>query len=262
MIRALAFAIGVLAQQPPAALQPQALPILAALQPSIDPPPPEPPPPPPAPVAPPPPPPPLDPLPDDPFAPLTIALNEGPTVFPEDAAKQAPEPAPPSLPVEPNPPSTQLQASAARWYRLTNLPGLEGWGELENGFVIVEKWRQEGTTEEHAGEPRAPTVAQPQQSGFLFRLNQIRAGQRLRALVEDAALAQQAMQNCVIQLRMRRSGHYAGGGYEVAFYGPSDEISALNGWLASPGHASILLNPSLTRIGLANVANSWTAQLR
>ena len=99
--------------------------------------------------------------------------------------------------------------------------------------------------------------------GVFGIINRIRAQRGLRQLAYDQSLANWAAQNNAGQLRAGYSSHHTNpGAYQVAFVGPATADAAVNGWLSSPAHASVLLNPNVTTIGVAMTGNAWTANLR
>ena len=114
--------------------------------------------------------------------------------------------------------------------------------------------------------PPPPVVARVvygDRHGVFGIINRIRAQRGLRQLAYDQALAAAADQNNAGQLRAGYSSHHTNpGAYQVAYVGPTTADAAVNGWLASPSHAGVLLNPNVTTIGVAMTGNAWTANLR
>lgn len=103
----------------------------------------------------------------------------------------------------------------------------------------------------------------PEETEALRLMNAYRQRRGLRSLKPSDALRQGAKVNSEIQLRRKRSGHYApNAGPEIAFYGPYNAANAINGWADSRGHNAIMLG-GYSEVGLSKVgANSWTARFR
>ena len=99
------------------------------------------------------------------------------------------------------------------------------------------------------GTKYAPPAADPY--GFAAVLNRIRAAMGLRAVAYDPGLSSWAAQNNSAQ-NSRGLGHhinpncYQNCGWN---YGSAESVAA--GWMNSPGHRSNMLNPSMTRFGIA-----------
>lgn len=149
-----------------------------------------------------------------------------------------------------------------QWVWLTK-QGCWGWGYRIAYGPHAGLWRID------PGSKRYPSAADPapERSGdvrqaFLAWLNGFRAQHGLRPLGYDGALEAASVANSTLQAARRVSGHYAGGGFQVAFYGPTTLDSCCAGWVASPAHRAILLTPGLSAVGLGVVGASWTATLR
>jgi hypothetical protein len=99
--------------------------------------------------------------------------------------------------------------------------------------------------------------------GFLNWLNNVRIRAGLALVRYDANLSAWAALNNPPQLAAGASGHHVNpNAWQVAFFGPTNAVDAGNGFLASPGHASVLLDPAITTVGIAASADSrgwaWT----
>ncbi len=104
-----------------------------------------------------------------------------------------------------------------------------------------------------------PAVSQVQSSGGDFGswLNGVRAQYNLPAVAHDANLDAWAQQNNLAQAA-RGLGHFVMGPArrQNSAMGNYESIGVM--WLNSPGHRSALLDPSITRFGLAGMGMWWT----
>jgi uncharacterized protein YkwD len=97
----------------------------------------------------------------------------------------------------------------------------------------------------------APAPASP--GGFSAWVNGQRAAHGLPPIAEDGALSQQAAVNS-----SRGFGHsYMGSArrQNAGVGGPSQVWAA---WMASPAHRDAILDPTITRFGIAVVGGVWT----
>jgi hypothetical protein len=181
---------------------------------------------------------------------------------------QAPQPA-----VKPATIKTEVKAPEKKWWLLTNLSGWEGYGPMnENGWILTEKFRRIGTTEEvppaKPGEatilatvpapnvqPDTGTVPALDPYGFTNWLNGVRASYGLAPVGHDPNLSSWAATNNSHQAQ-RGMGHYV--------MGPSRRQNAAYGswpggmWMASGGHRAALLDPTIRWIGIAAYGAYWT----
>lgn len=96
--------------------------------------------------------------------------------------------------------------------------------------------------------------------GIVSRINYFRSLRGLRPLAYDHNLSTWAHYNNYGQLRSRYSSHHVNpNAHQIAFYSPRTADQAVQGWLASPSHASVIYNPNLTRMGAARDGLAWTA---
>jgi uncharacterized protein YkwD len=117
--------------------------------------------------------------------------------------------------------------------------------------------RQPQRTWTYATQTTTVTYAVP--TDLVGRLNAIRASYGLSALGYDANLAAECGQNNAWQ-RNRGLGHHFMGRArrQNAAYGVSDSGSVINMWMASPGHASALLDPTVRMVGYHFDGYYWT----
>lgn len=111
-------------------------------------------------------------------------------------------------------------------------------------------------------QPSATQTQAPGQTGdpgsFQAWLNATRARYGLPGVAYDANLTAWAQQNNVAQ-QARGLGHWVMGPARRQNSAMSAYFSVVPGmWLASPGHAAALLDPSITRFGLAGLGQWWT----
>lgn len=100
--------------------------------------------------------------------------------------------------------------------------------------------------------PEVTPADQNDQYGFGAMLNRQRYLHYRGAIVHDPALSALAAANS-----SKGWGHHGGHhGRENVGMGSLDSVMA--SWLASPAHASALLDPSLSRYGIAQVNGIWT----
>jgi uncharacterized protein YkwD len=111
-----------------------------------------------------------------------------------------------------------------------------------------------------AAPPPAPAktgaVIEADPYGLVVWLNSVRAQHGLCAVLHDANLSAWCAQNN-IQQASRGMGHFV--------FGPARRQNAaamlvvpFNAWLGSPGHASALLDPSITIVGISFDYGYWT----
>jgi uncharacterized protein YkwD len=92
--------------------------------------------------------------------------------------------------------------------------------------------------------------------GFVAWLNATRAAHGLGPVGYDAGLAGLAAANSAAQ-QSRGLGHYVGGARrQNSGVGP---LAAMPGmWMASGPHRSALLDPTISRVGIAGSGGYWT----
>lgn len=104
--------------------------------------------------------------------------------------------------------------------------------------------------------PVAPQVA-ADPYGFLTWLNATRASYGLRPVAYDAVLTQWAQANNSQQTQ-RGLGHWVMGPARRQNAGMGEYVTVCNMWMASGGHRAALLDPTITRIGIAGLGVWWT----
>jgi hypothetical protein len=168
---------------------------------------------------------------------------------------------------------TAEAAPAKQWYTLSNLPGWQGYGPLnENGWVLTEKFRRlDNPTVEVPPAPSpaqavgaavpavvgAATVPAGDPYGFTNWLNSTRASYGLPAVGYDPNLESWAAMN---------NDHQASRGIGHFVMGPARRQNAAMGgfpgvesmWMASPAHRAALLDPTIRFIGIAAYGAYWT----
>lgn len=102
----------------------------------------------------------------------------------------------------------------------------------------------------------APTAVPTDPGGVLSQLNAIRARHGLGPVVHDSDLSSWAATNNAHQ-RARGLGHYVYGPArrQNSATGPGDPLGM---WMGSAPHRAALLDPSITRAGLAFDGANWT----
>jgi uncharacterized protein YkwD len=101
----------------------------------------------------------------------------------------------------------------------------------------------------------APVEMRPvagDQWGFTAYLNSVRARAGLQAVAWDANLAAWATQNSMVGF-----GHSVRAGRRQNS-GIGSLWTVVPMWLASPPHAAVMFDPTITRIGLGVVGSTWT----
>ncbi len=145
---------------------------------------------------------------------------------------------------------------AKGWIDLTNLPGWQGYGQvLSSGWIVPERFRRTDNpaievpparpgvvAAAPAGSP-GPSVGGGDPYGFLGWFNGIRARSGLGPVVWDGNLAAGAARNSEVGF-----GHFIRTGRR-------------QGWMTSPDHLSAMLDPTVTRAGIAVVRGVWTLDL-
>ncbi len=130
------------------------------------------------------------------------------------------------------------------------------------------------------GMATVPGNATMQDQAVLDRVNRIRAQRGLRALRHDGNLWIAARDHSAEQKRHGYMGHgspdpnrrslaqrmgqagYGGRVFaEVVAWGYSDTAAVVDGWMNSPDHRRILLDPELTEAGFSRVGAYWTGNL-
>lgn len=101
------------------------------------------------------------------------------------------------------------------------------------------------------------TAPSPDTFGFTAWLNGVRSQRGLRAVACDAALCGWANANNA-QQQVRGIGHYVMGPARRQNSGMGSYSAVVGMWLKSPLHLAALLDPSITRIGIANCGSYWT----
>jgi uncharacterized protein YkwD len=103
----------------------------------------------------------------------------------------------------------------------------------------------------------APAVQPAGDYGFTAWLNGVRARYGLRPVGYDANLANWAAANNAQQSR-RGLGHFVMGPARRQNAAIGNAMSVGATWMASPAHRAALLDPTITRIGLAGLGSYWT----
>jgi uncharacterized protein YkwD len=99
------------------------------------------------------------------------------------------------------------------------------------------------------GSKRAPATADPY--GFAGVLNRIRASMGLPQLGYDPTLSSWAVQNNVAQSNQGLGHHVNPNCYQNCGWNYSDAESVAAGWMNSPGHRQNMLQPNVSRFGIA-----------
>src|SRR5208282_4595813 len=86
-------------------------------------------------------------------------------------------------------------------------------------------------------------------TGFTQELNLLRTQRGLPAVRYDPGIVGHAARNNSLQSVYGLGHHWLGGLAQCAGLGQPDMRSVLNAWNGSPGHAAILLSPSLVSVG-------------
>jgi len=157
-------------------------------------------------------------------------------------------------------------APVKKWWVLSNLSGWEGYGPMnENGWIITEKFRRIGTTEEvppaKPGEQTATaattTTVEADPYGFLSWLNATRAAYGLAPVGHDPNLSAWAAENNNHQAA-RGMGHYVMGPArrQNSAFGSFANIGSM--WMNSGGHRAALLDPTIRFMGIAGLGAYWT----
>jgi hypothetical protein len=159
-------------------------------------------------------------------------------------------------------------APSKQWFNLTNMSGWQGFGALNaNGWVVTEKFRRIGTTEEvpiaKPGEAtQQPTVATAAVEatdpyGFGAWLNATRSQYGLPPVGHDPNLSGWAAENNNHQAA-RGMGHFVMGPArrQNAAMGSFGNIGSM--WMNSRGHRAALLDPTIRWFGLAGLGAYWT----
>lgn len=103
--------------------------------------------------------------------------------------------------------------------------------------------------------PVAPSSADP--GSFVAWINSVRSRSGLRPVAWSQDMAADAAQNSA-----RGFGHFFMGRARRQNAGVGQLGAVESAWLASPAHASAILDPSITAVGLAGVGGVWTFAAR
>jgi uncharacterized protein YkwD len=101
----------------------------------------------------------------------------------------------------------------------------------------------------------APSASDP--GAFLAWINAVRSRSGLRPVGWDQDMAADAAQNSA-----RGFGHFFMGRARRQNAGVGQLGAVESAWLQSPAHASAILDPSITAVGLAGVGGVWTFAAR
>jgi len=93
--------------------------------------------------------------------------------------------------------------------------------------------------------------------GFVVWLNGTRAAYGLPAVAWDVVLVADCHQNNLLQA-VHGMGHYFMGNARRQNAAAMPYPSMLNAWLASPGHAAALLDPTISFVAIAGYGSYWT----
>jgi uncharacterized protein YkwD len=178
------------------------------------------------------------------------------------------------------------QAPQADWHAVSNQPGWEGHGAVnENGWLVATKFRRidNRAVEVPAYTPAQPpatavaasmvatipgpqpvtyavqtTVAYGDPYGFVNWLNATRAQYGLRAVGHDQNLTNWAAQNNAQQNGRRTMGHFVMGPARRQNSAMGNYASIGGMWMASPAHRAALLDPTISFVGIAGAGAYWT----
>jgi hypothetical protein len=103
----------------------------------------------------------------------------------------------------------------------------------------------------------APPSGARDPGGFLVWINSVRASSGLGAVAWSDDLAADASRNSATGF-----GHHFMGRARRQNAGQGPLGAVQSAWLASPAHASAILDPSITMVGLAGIGNVWTYSAR
>jgi hypothetical protein len=167
---------------------------------------------------------------------LTFALMLGFSAV-RGAAPEAPA-------LEPTPESEP----AKQWVWLAK-QGVWGYGyEIKEGPASG-LWRIDPGSKRAPAPAPAPAAADPY--GFAAVLNRIRASMGLRPAAYDPSLSSWAAQNNVVQSNRGLGHHVNPGSYQNCGWNYADAESVAMGWMNSPGHRQNMLQPNMSRFGIA-----------
>ncbi len=155
-----------------------------------------------------------------------------------------------------------FQAPDPAWHPSRNYPGWEGYGIPSGDYLDPERWRRtaEPSTELLPdGTVIVEMTAAPTDDpyGFTAWLNATRATYGLPAVGHDPNLSSWAAVNNSHQLA-RGMGHHVMGPARRQNAAMMSYPALRDAWLASPGHRSALLDPTIRWIGIAGSGAYWT----
>lgn len=97
---------------------------------------------------------------------------------------------------------------------------------------------------------------------LLNLINQYRAGSGRKALLLESGMSQSAQAHSKWMASTGKFQHASSAGWETIFMGSSAPLDCFNAWKKSPPHNAIMLQPSLSKIGIG-IANGYvTAQYK
>jgi hypothetical protein len=99
------------------------------------------------------------------------------------------------------------------------------------------------------GSKRAPAASDPY--GFTAVLNRVRARMGLAPAAYDPSLSSWAAQNNAAQSSRGLGHHINPGGYQNCGWNYGNAESVAAAWMNSPGHRANMLQPGMTRFGIA-----------
>ncbi len=155
----------------------------------------------------------------------------------------------------------QSQSQERYWINLTNKPE-QVYGRIVNGYATdITERRAIQAQVQRTTQVKVVTQVQADAYGFTAWLNATRASYGLPGVAYDQALSNWAAVNNSHQAS-RGMGHYVMGSArrQNSAMGHYASIGAM--WMASPGHRSALLDPSIRTIGLAGLGSYWTFNAR
>jgi uncharacterized protein YkwD len=145
------------------------------------------------------------------------------------------------------------------WHLSSNYPGWQGYGTIKNGILDPQRWRRtDDLNVEYIrdGNPVPEGYIKIEQQtgdslGFVAWLNGQRTSVGLSPVMWNEGMANAAAINNSYQV-IYGIGHHAMAGARRQNASASMEYPALlYAWLASPGHRSALLDPTIQWVGIA-----------
>ncbi len=159
------------------------------------------------------------------------------------------------------------------WHPISNYPEWEGFGRIRSNNVITpQRWRliADRSVEWIADgdvipegyikvQDRVGTTGD--QFGFVNWLSATRAAYGLPGVIWDEGMAQASAANNALQIAYGM-GHYGMFGARRQNVAQMAWPALLDAWLASPGHRSALLDPTVQFVGIAVSGWFWTFSAR